>query len=76
MHAKENLEADYEILTIKYENLQAKLHAINRNKAKEAKKTEKQASVQTKSYEIQVEIVSEKMVDDLSACYRREFEEN
>lgn len=75
-HTKENLEADLEILTIKYENLQAKLKAINQKNTREAKKIEKQTKVETTAYEIQVEIISAKMVDDLSICYRREFEEN
>ena len=75
-HTKENLEADLEILTIKYENLQAKLKAINQKNTREANKIEKQTKVETTAYEIQVEIISAKMVDDLSICYRREFEEN
>ena len=75
-HTKENLEADLEILTIKYENLQAKLKAINQKNTKEMKKIEKETKVKTTDYEIQVEIISAKMVDDLSICYRREFEEN
>ena len=40
-HAKENLESDFEILTIKYENLQAKLKATNQKNAREVRKMEK-----------------------------------
>ena len=72
-HTKENIKADFEILTIKYENIQAKLKAINQKQAKETKIREKKLKAETKSYEIQVEIISEKIAHNLSMCYQREF---